>query len=91
MEALIEKYEPADDALRRMARTIRAADPPHEEPALAEAAGVLAIFDGIRDASRSDEERLQRGLAVCDALYCRAWLACAWALSLILGRMILVR
>ncbi len=74
LEALLEKYELADDALRRMARIIRAADLPYEEPAPAEAAGVLAIFDGIRDGSRSDEDRLRRGFAVCDALYayCRA-------------------
>ena len=52
-----------------MARIIRAADLPHEEPAPAEAPGVLAIFDGIRDASESDQERLGRGFVVCDALY----------------------
>jgi hypothetical protein len=33
------------------------------------APGVLAIFDGIRDASESDQERLERGFVVCDALY----------------------
>jgi hypothetical protein len=31
--------------------------------------GVLAIFDGIRDGSSTDEERLERGFVVCDALY----------------------
>ena len=72
LEALIEKYELADDALRRMARIIRAADPPHEEPAPAEAAGSHCHLRRIRDAGRSDEARLQRGFAVCDALYCRA-------------------
>ena len=67
-------WELADDALRRMARIIRAAELPHEEPAPAEAAGVLAIFDGIRHGSRSDEERLRRGFALCDAFYayCKA-------------------
>jgi hypothetical protein len=69
LEALISKYELTDDALRRMARIIRAADLPQEEPAPPEAPGVLATFDGIRDDSRTDEERLERGLVACDALY----------------------
>jgi hypothetical protein len=69
LESLIDKYELADPALRRMARIIRAADLPQEEPAPAVAPGVLAIFDGIRDGSASDEERLGRGFVVCDGLY----------------------
>ena len=69
MEALIDKYELGDPALRRMARIIRAADLPQEEPTPAVAAGVLAIFDGIRDGCATDEERLERGFVVCDALY----------------------
>lgn len=69
LESLIDKYELADPALRRMARIIRAADLPQEEPAPAVAPGVLAIFDGVRDGSASDEQRLERGFVVCDALY----------------------
>jgi hypothetical protein len=69
LEALINKYELADEGLRRMARIIRAADLPYEEPAPAVAPGVLAVFDGVRDGSGSDEERLERGFVVCDALY----------------------
>ena len=33
------------------------------------AAGVLAIFDGVREGSDTDDERLTRGFVVCDALY----------------------
>ena len=69
LEALIARYEITDPALRRMALIIRAADLPQEDPAPAVAAGVLAIFDGIRDGSATDEERLERGSVVCDALY----------------------
>jgi hypothetical protein len=69
LEALIDKYRLADEALVRMGRIVRAADLPHDEPAPAVSAGVLAIFDGIRDGSTSDEERLERGFVVCDALY----------------------
>jgi hypothetical protein len=52
-----------------MARIVHAADLPHDEAGPAEAEGVLAIFDGVRDGSQSDEERLRRGFVVCDALY----------------------
>jgi hypothetical protein len=69
LEALIEKYELTDPGLRLMARVIRAADLPQEEDAPTEAAGVLAIFDGIRDTLETDEERLRVGSTVCDALY----------------------
>ena len=69
LETLIEKYEIADEALRRMARIIHAADLPQDEPTPAVAPGVLAIFDGIRDGCETDEERLASGSVVCDALY----------------------
>ena len=68
-EALLEKYELRDNALLRMASIIRSADLPYEEPLAPEAQGVLAILTGIRDGSQTDEERLQRGFVVCDALY----------------------
>jgi hypothetical protein len=69
LEALIDKYEIADEALGRMARIIRAADLPQDDPVPAVAPGVLAIFDGIRDGCETDEERLAKGFVVCDALY----------------------
>ena len=68
-ESLIEKYELRDPALRRLAAIVRGADLPHEDGSPPESAGVLAIFDGIRDTSATDEERVERGSAVCDALY----------------------
>jgi hypothetical protein len=68
-ETLLEKYELRDPGLRRMAAIIHGADLPHHEGAPAEAAGVLAVFDGIRDAAGSDEERLRLGSAICDAIY----------------------
>jgi hypothetical protein len=68
-DCLVAKYELRDPALRRMAAIIRGADLPHDEGAPPESAGLLAVFDGIRDASSSDDERLERGSVVCDALY----------------------
>ena len=68
-ENLLEKYELRDPALRRMGMIIRGADLPHEDGAPAESAGVAAVFDGIRDVARSDDERLRLGAAICEALY----------------------
>ena len=68
-ERLLEKYELRDRALARMGAIIRGADLPHEDVLPPESAGVLAVFDGIRDTSTTDDERLERGSAVCDALY----------------------
>jgi hypothetical protein len=68
-EVLLETYELADAALQHMARVIHAADLPQDEPSNNLAPGALAIFDGIRDGSGSDDERLERGFVVCDALY----------------------
>jgi hypothetical protein len=68
-EVLLGTYSLDDPALTRMSRVIHAADLPQDEPSTSLAPGVLAIFDGIRDGSESDEERLRRGFVVCDALY----------------------
>lgn len=68
-ETLLEKYELRDPALRRMAAIIHGADLPHQEGAPAESAGVLAVFDGIRDIAGSDEDRLRLGSAMCDAIH----------------------
>ena len=68
-ESLLDRYELRDPALRRMAEIIRGADLPHEDDRPPESAGVLAIFDGIRESSATDEERLGRGRVVCEALY----------------------
>lgn len=68
-EVLLERHGLFDPALRRMGLIIRGADLPHEDASPAEASGVRAVFDGLRDAELSDEERLRIGSAVCDALY----------------------
>jgi hypothetical protein len=68
-EVLLETYNLSDPALQRMGRVIHAADLPQDEPSSTLAAGVLAIFDGVRDGCDTDDERLARGFVVCDALY----------------------
>ena len=68
-ETLLEKYELREPALRRMAAIVHGADLPHDDGAPPESAGVLAVFDGVRDTASTDQERFERGAAVCDALY----------------------
>src|SRR5487761_1289745 len=68
-DAVVERYELTDPALHRMAAIIRGADLPREETSPVEAPGILAIFTGIRDGSSNDEERMERGFVVCEALY----------------------
>jgi hypothetical protein len=68
-EILLETYGLDDPALQCMARIIHAADLPHDDSSPGVAEGVLAIFDGVRDGSQTDDERLARGFVVCDALY----------------------
>jgi len=68
-QRLLDKYELRDRALQRMGAIIRGADLPHEDGLPPESAGLLAVFDGIRDTATTDDERLDRGATVCDALY----------------------
>jgi hypothetical protein len=69
-EVLLQTYALEDPALERMARVIHAADLPQDEPSDPLAPGVLAIFDGLRESCQTDQQRLERGLVICGALYC---------------------
>ena len=66
-EVLLERHDLSGPALERMAAIVHAADVWEDDTP--ETAGVRAVFDGIRDGLRSDEERLAIGFGVCDALY----------------------
>jgi hypothetical protein len=68
-EVLVERHRLTEPALDRMGLIIRGADLPHEDASPSESSGVRAVFDGLRDADLSDDERLRIGSAFCDALY----------------------
>lgn len=68
-EVLLERHALTDPALGRMGFIVRGADLPHEDASPPESNGVRAVFDGLRDAEMSDDERLRIGSAFCDALY----------------------
>ena len=67
---LLDQFAVSDPALRCLAEVVRGADT--ARPDLApEAAGLLAVSLGISAQSSSDQEALERGFPVYDALY--AW------------------
>ena len=68
-EVLVERHGLTDPGLGRLGLIIRGADLPHEDASPAESSGVRAVFDGLRDADLSDDERLRIGSVFCDALY----------------------
>jgi hypothetical protein len=68
-EVLLERHGLTDPALGRMGLIVRGADLPHEDASPSESSGVRAVFDGLRDADLSDDERLRIGSAFCDALF----------------------
>ena len=66
-EVLLDSQQLTDPGLRRMAVIVHAVDT--GEAGTPETSGVRAVFDGIRDGQRSDEDRLSAGFGICDALY----------------------
>jgi len=68
-EVLMERHGLTDPALAHMGLIVRGADLPHEDASPPESSGVRAVFDGLRDAELTDEERLRIGSVFCDALY----------------------
>lgn len=73
-DTMLDHFRIADPALPRLASIVRGADTARLDLA-PEAAGLLAVSLGVSAMSGSDEEALERGFAVYDALY--AWLALA--------------
>jgi hypothetical protein len=70
-DAIVEKYDLRDPALAELARIVRGADTGALDLA-PEAAGLLAISLGLCQMHDDDQEQLQKGLLIYDALY--AWL-----------------
>ena len=68
-EAVIDKYELRDPALRRMGEIIRAIDMPFDGDPPADTTWLAAAFDELRASVITDEERLARGEPLCDQMY----------------------
>lgn len=70
-EVLIREFDLKDAALNRLAKIVHGADLAGEEHVAPEAAGLRAIAEGFAALEIKDQERLQRGFQIYDALY--AW------------------
>lgn len=70
-DAFLEEYRLTEPALTDLAVIVRGADTDRLDLA-PQAAGLLAVSLGLSYLSRSDQEMLERGFMVYDALY--AWL-----------------
>ena len=68
-EALLDKYELRDPALRRMGTIIRAIDMPLDAEPVPDEAWVGPAFDELRARDLSDDERLAWGAPICERLY----------------------
>ncbi len=68
-EAIIEDYRLEAPGLRKLAAIVRAADVAGQEHVAAEGSGLRAIAEGFAALGLSDEERLEKGFPVYDALY----------------------
>ena len=68
-EALLDKYELRDAALRQMGEIIRVIDVPLDDEVPPPFGWVAAAFDELRALALTDEERLVRGGSICDRLY----------------------
>jgi hypothetical protein len=68
-EAIIEDYRLDAPGLRKLAAIVRAADVQGQEHAAAEGLGLRAIAEGFAALGLSDEQRLEKGFPVYDALY----------------------
>lgn len=67
-EAIIEDFNLSAPGLERLALIVRAADIKGEEHAAPEGLGLRAIAEGFAAMGLSDQERLQQGFHIYDAL-----------------------
>ena len=68
-ETLLAHFELDDDALRALGEIVHDIDCKDEKFGRNEAAGVLAVIQGIALATTDDAERIERGTLVLDGLY----------------------
>jgi hypothetical protein len=75
-EAILEDFNLADPALRRLGEIVRAADVKGQEHLTPEGLGLRAMAEGFAALGISDEERLRVEFPIYDALYAYAQRHC---------------
>jgi len=68
-ETIMEKYKIKDLILMKVAQIVHAADIEEELHKVPEAAGILALFSGLRLIAKDDFEALEIGFKIWDSLY----------------------
>ncbi|MHA1722379.1 MAG: chromate resistance protein ChrB domain-containing protein [Candidatus Baldrarchaeia archaeon] len=68
-EVVMEKYKVEDLFVKKVAEVVHAADIEGELHKVPEAAGILALFTGLRLIAKNDLEALEIGFKVWDSLY----------------------
>jgi len=68
-EVVMEKYKVEDPFVKKVAEVVHAADIEGELHKVPEAAGILALFTGLRLIAKNDLEALEIGFKVWDSLY----------------------
>jgi len=68
-EVILEDFKLDDPALHQLGRIVRAADVSGQEHVAPEGPGLRAIAEGFASMGTSDDERLQVGFRIYDALY----------------------
>lgn len=68
-EVIMEKYKIEDPILKKVAQIVHAADIEGELHKVPEAAGVLAVFTGLRLIAKDDFEALNIGFKIWDSIY----------------------
>lgn len=68
-EVVMEKYKVEDPFVKKVAEVVHAADIEGELHKVPEAAGILALFTGLRLIAKNDLDALEIGFKVWDSLY----------------------
>ncbi len=68
-EVIMEKYRIEDPILKKVAQIVHAADIEGKLQKVPEAAGVLAVFTGLRLIAKDDFEALNIGFKIWDSIY----------------------
>lgn len=68
-ETIMEKYKIEDPILMKVAQIVHAADIEEDLHKAPEAAGILALFSGLRLMAKDDFEALEIGFKIWDSLY----------------------
>jgi len=68
-ETIMEKYKIKDLILTKISQIVHAADIEEELHKVPEAAGILALFSGLRLIAKDDFEALEIGFKIWDSLY----------------------